>query len=130
MLLKVIHGSVQWGERMYSPADGPFEISTEAGEIYVSHGAAEVVAEEVEPSPVEVVEAAPVVEDNVQEVEVHTVEDPSVELLDTVDAELADKLAALGIYTVSDLALASVEELTEIKGIGKVRATKLIASAQ
>jgi N utilization substance protein A len=47
-----------------------------------------------------------------------------------VGKKLKDKLAAGGIETIQDLAKSSVEDLTEIEGVGKKRAESLIQKAK
>lgn len=54
---------------------------------------------------------------------------PAVFLLASVDSRVSDGLVAIGIDTLDKLKAATVDQLVQVKGIGKARAEAILAEA-
>lgn len=72
----------------------------------------------------------PDAEEEVEEVEEEQYEDATIDDLTSVDTKILAALKEAGIDNLEKVAEAEVDQLTEIKGLGKIKANKLIEEAK
>jgi predicted flap endonuclease-1-like 5' DNA nuclease len=116
----IVNRAVVYGGKEYTPKSGEFDMDPETAEGLISAGILANVAGGKPPAPAPVKPPA----------------DPpastgrDVSLLPVVTDAIEVELRVLGIETVEDLAAAKVEDLTEIHGVGKATAKKMIKEAK
>lgn len=134
MLVKIVKNmTMVIGEKKRSPVTGAFEMDDEAALVFIGEGKIEMVEDEnldgeddacVDPEIQEIVEPR----DLAPYEQECTIGD--LFAVAGMTDDLAEDLAGVGVVLCSDLANASVDLLTAIKGVGRKRAKKLIAAAQ